>query len=74
MFINIDSELSKLIKNDKFVSLELGEKWFTIPLSNLYLKEEQIYKFKKQGISQIIENDIYNVSYKADIIVKINLI
>lgn len=74
MMIKIDGELSELIKGSKFVSLELGEKWFTIPLNNLYLKEEQIYRFKNQGIAQIIEKDIYSVSCKGDIIVKIILI
>lgn len=71
--IKIDSELAYLIKHTKFVSIEVGEKWFSIPLNNLYLKEEQSYKFKGQGIANILENDIYNVSSKADIIVKIIL-
>ena len=72
--IKMDSELSDLIKNNKFVSLEVGEKWFSIPLNHLYLKEEQLYKFKGQGVSHILEKDIYNITSKADIIVKIILI
>jgi hypothetical protein len=71
--IKINNELSELIKNDKFVSIEVGEKWFSIPLNKLYLKEEQLYRFSSQGISQISEKDIYNVSNKSDIIVKIIL-
>lgn len=71
--IKIKSELSELIKKDKFVSIEVGEKWFSIPLNKLYLKEEQLYRFNSQGISQISEKDIYNVSNKSDIIVKIIL-
>ena len=65
-----------LIKNEKFVSIEIGDKWFTIPLNKLYIKEEQIYIFKEQGIAQIPsdQKDIYNVSNKGDIIVKIRLI
>jgi len=68
--IHIETELLSLIKS-KFVSIEIGEKHFTIPLDKLYLKEEQLYKFKGQGIAQICEKDIYNVSSKADVIVKI---
>jgi curved DNA-binding protein CbpA len=68
--IKIDLDL---IKNNKFVSIEVGEKWFSIPLNKLYLKEEQLYKFKGQGIPHILENDIYNVTSKADIIIKIIL-
>jgi len=74
IFIQIESELSNLIKNDKFVSIELGDKWFSIPLNKLHLKEEQLYIFKGQGISQILENNIYNVNIKSDIIIKIILI
>ena len=70
---NIKIDLD-LIQNNKLVSIEIGEKWFSIPLDKLYLKEEQLYKFKGQGISQILEKDIYNISSRADIIVKINLI
>lgn len=68
--IHVETQLLSLIKS-KFVSIEIGEKHFTIPLDKLYLKEEQLYKFKGQGIAQICEKDIYNVSSKADVIVKI---
>lgn len=71
--IKLDADLLYLIKNNKFVSIEIGEKWFSIPLDKLQLKEEQLYKFKGQGISRILEKDIYNVSYKSDVIVKILL-
>ncbi len=71
--IKIDSELPYLLKS-KFVSIEIGEKWFSIPLNNLYLKKEQLYRFKGQGIAHISEKNMYDVSYKSDIIVKIILI
>ena len=74
--ISVNKELLGLIKRDKIVSIDIGEKWFSIPLNKLYLKEEQLYTFKQQGISQIPseQKDIYNVSSKADVIVKIILI
>lgn len=72
-YIHIDSQLKHLL-NSNFVSLDIGGKWFTIPLNKLYIKKEQLYRFKGQGIAQIMENDIYNVSCKSDIIVKIILI
>jgi len=71
--ISISSELPYLIKNKKLVSVEIGDKWFSIPLDKLHLKEEQLYRFKGQGMSKISEKDIYNVSCKGDIIVKIKL-
>jgi len=42
-------------------------------LNKLHIKEEQIYVLKNQGIMQISEKNIYNVSNKSDIIVKIIL-
>jgi hypothetical protein len=71
--ISVEKELCQLIKKDKFVSIEIGEKWFSIPLNKLYLKEEQIYVLKGQGIARISEKDMYNVSCKGDICVKIIL-
>ena len=71
--ISIEADLAKIIINNNFVSVDVGGKWFTIPINELYMKKEQIYKFKSQGISQIIEKDIYNVSMRSDIIVKIVL-
>lgn len=72
--INIEKELGTLLKNDKFVSCTIGEKVFSIPISKLFIKEEQIYTFKEQGIAQVSEKDIYNISKKSDIIIKIQLI
>lgn len=72
--ISVEKELLNLIKKDKFVSIEVGEKWFSIPINNLYIKDEQIYTLKKQGIAQILEKNMYDVSCKGDIIVKIMLV
>jgi hypothetical protein len=71
--ISIESDLANLILNNQFVSVEVGGKWFSIPINELYMKKEQIYRFKSQGISHVIEKDIYNINLKADIMVKIIL-
>jgi hypothetical protein len=68
------ADLKQMIFINNFVSLEIGEKCFLIPLDKLQMKKEQIYRLKGQGISQILEKDIYNVSYKSDIIVNIKII
>lgn len=73
-YIKIDSELSDLIKNNNCVSINLEERLFSIPLNKLYIRQEQLYRFKYQGIAQILENEIYNVNSKSDVIVKIILI
>ena len=61
-----------IIVNDGFISIEIGSKNFNIPLSNLYMKREQYYRIKNAGLSKI-KKDIYDVSEKTDIIVKITI-
>jgi hypothetical protein len=72
--IQANEIIDLLMKDDSFVSLDVGGKWFSIPLDKLQMKKEQIYRIKGQGLSQIFENDIYNVKNKGDINVKIILI
>jgi hypothetical protein len=82
LHVQIDIEGNKLLdlikeqgsQKECFVSLLIGNRDFSIPLNKLYMKKEQIYKFVKQGISRVIEDDIYNVSCKTDIIVKIRIV
>ena len=63
-----------MLLDHKCVVFLVGDKSFCIPLYKLYIKREQIYTFKGQGISLISEKDIYNVSCKSDIVVKIIMV
>lgn len=49
----------------------LGKKEFSIPLHELYIKREQIYRIRQKGISKVKENNIYDIEDKADIIVRV---
>jgi hypothetical protein len=69
--IDIHIQLQAELLNDECVNFLVGDKSFCIPLHKLYIKKEQVYIFKGQGISHISEKDIYNVSCKSDIIAKI---
>jgi len=62
--------ISNLILENKSIEIHVGKKEFFIPISELYMKREQYYRIKNKGISQI-KNDIYDISERADIIVKI---
>ena len=73
--VKAEQELSSFSQgSNAFVSLLIGQREFSIPLNQLHMKKEQLYKFSKKGIANVIENDIYNVSSKADIIVRIQII
>jgi hypothetical protein len=66
-------EKEMIIALTKDLSLSIGKHIFKIPLSQLYIKKEQKYVIKGQGISKICEEDVYNQtnSCKGDIIVNI---
>jgi curved DNA-binding protein CbpA len=58
--------------NFRNIQVHVGNKSFEIPSQHLYLKKEQIYRIKNKGITKI-KDDIYNITEKADIIVKISI-
>jgi curved DNA-binding protein CbpA len=68
------NDLHDLIKNDDKFCFNIGKKEFSIQVNKLYMKTNQYYRIKNEGLSKINENDIYDVSTKSDIIVNINLI
>ena len=59
-----------LIKEKQPICITIADKIFQIPLSNLYIKREQIYRIKNEGLSKT-KKDIYDISEKTDILVKI---
>ena len=61
----IDLELDK-----SHIPVTIGSKTFEIPRQELYMKREQLYRFKGQGVSKIKDN-IYDVTERADIVVKV---
>lgn len=66
-------DLADMIINNKDISFNIGDEPFSIPLSKLYLKREQYYRLKGNGLVNI-KKDIYDISDKSDIIVKITFI
>ena len=52
------------------LQFKIDQTVFEIPTERLYLKREQIYRIKNKGLTRI-KDDIYDVSERADIIVKI---
>ena len=63
-------EVYNMILNNGVICINLGEKEYKISVANLYMKKEQTYRIKNAGLSKI-KRDIYDVSEKTDIIVKI---
>jgi len=71
--INMENELIQLFKENQVISVNIFNKVYEIPVSQLYIKREQIYRIKNEGLTKP-KKDIYDVSEKTDIIVKIYLV
>ena len=70
------SDISPFLSSSKNMKVFIGKKMLDIPLYNLYIRDTQLYRIKSQGLTRIKENDIYDIydiSDKCDIIVKINM-
>jgi curved DNA-binding protein CbpA len=67
------NDLLNMILLNNSIQITIGEKEYEIPISNLYMKREQYYRIKHEGLSKV-KRDIYDVSEKSDIIVKIILV
>jgi hypothetical protein len=66
------SKLSQIIKSKKY-NITVYNKQLSIPVEDLFLRETQQYIFKNQGIS-VIKPDIYDVTEKSNLIIKIHLV
>ena len=64
------SDLPNMIINNQDISFDIGDESFSIPRSELYLKREQHYRLKGKGLVNV-KKDLYDLSDKSDIIVKI---
>ena len=60
--------------NTNNISFHIGKKEFHIPINELYLQRQQNYRILKEGLTKINEHNMYDVTEKADIIVKITLV
>jgi hypothetical protein len=71
--LSICETIYEMIKNnEELLIFNIGDKKFTVPLSKLRLIKEQYYFLKGMGLVNV-KQDIYDMTNKSDIIVKIIL-
>lgn len=63
-------EIPKMLINNTPLIFNIGDKIFSVPIDELYIKSEQYYYLKGKGLVNI-KKDIYDLSDKSDIIVKV---
>lgn len=62
--------IGELIRYERDIIFNIGDKSFSIPIAELRMKREQYYRIKNEGLSKETEN-IYNIIERGDIIVNI---
>lgn len=74
LIISITIPLTPSLFFDKIYLVYIEKYTFEIPLIKLSCTIDQIYVLKGQGISQIFEKDVFDISKKSDIIFRIKFI
>ena len=73
IYLNISVKLKTILESN-IISINIEDKIYTIPVTELYIRRYQRYKFKYKGIAQIDTDDIYNIKKRSNIYVDICLI
>ena len=73
IYIDLRMKIAELLEK-KHISFQIGSKHFTIPAGVLYVKENQTYVLKGQGIPIIHSKNMYDTSEKSSIFVNIELL
>jgi DnaJ-class molecular chaperone len=73
IYIDLRMKITELLEK-KQISFQIGSKHFTIPASLLYVKDNQTYVLKGQGIPIIHSKNMYDTSEKSSIFVNIELL
>lgn len=68
--IYLHQDLPDMIIHNESLIFNIGNESFSIPPSELYLKREQYYRLKGKGLVNI-KKDLYDLTDKSDIIVRI---
>ena len=74
LIISITIPLTLSLFFDKIYLVYIEKYTFEIPMVKLSCIIDQIYVLKGQGISQILEKDVFDISKKSDIIFRIKFI
>ena len=73
IYIDLRMKITELLEK-KQVSFQIGSKHFSIPANLLYIKDNQTYILKEQGIPIINAKNMYDTSEKSSIFVNIELL
>jgi hypothetical protein len=73
IYIDLRMKITELLEK-KQMSFQIGSKHFSIPAGLLYIKDNQTYVLKGQGIPIIHSKNMYDTSEKSSIFVNIELL
>jgi len=73
IYIDLRMKITELLEK-KQISFQIGSKHFSILANLLYVKDNQTYVLKGQGIPMIHSKNMYDISEKSSIFVNIELL
>lgn len=74
IIVKITLPLNAELLNKEYIRIPFGKSVLEIIVSDLFIKKKQVVTLKRQGICQIMDVDIYNITNKSDIIVHIEMV
>jgi hypothetical protein len=72
ILVTLTDSISNII-NREYISFHIGQRIFNIPVNELKIQKIQMYIIKKQGISIIQSNNVYDNTDKSNIVCNIQL-
>jgi hypothetical protein len=72
ILVTLTDSISNII-NREYISFHIGQRIFNIPVNELKIQKIQMYIIKKQGISIIQSNNVYDNTEKSNIVCNIQL-
>jgi hypothetical protein len=73
IYVDLRMKITELLEK-KQISFQIGSKYFSIPSSLLYIKENQTHIIKGQGIPIINSKNMYDTNERSSIFVNIELL
>ena len=71
VIINVTlAEMNHILHSTQNMIIKIGKHEFVIPVNELFIKRQQYYKLKNQGVSHV-KTEVYDINDKSDIILNV---
>ena len=72
LYVNLSTTIHSILNQDT-ITINIANKQYILPISELYIKKYQVYTFKNIGIALVNTKNIYDIENRGNIYVNIHL-